>query len=532
MRRTVTRLIRILCLAAIALQFAHLRSFAQETKAHPASNETTQTDPFKLQVNSRLVILDVVATDHSGKVYNGLKQEDFIVTEDGIPQKILSFESPSAHVVPIGAPITSTADLERRAPQSPVDVIVFDEMNTSFQDMAFARYALKKYLNAQPDQAQAPTELIAVSFDKFTVLHDYTQDRVAILSALNHHLTHYPWNLQRGENKIMNFAKSLGALEQVAEATAGHPGHKNIIWVGKGFPGIDLSSPSITPGSVTAITYALQQAVNMLRDSRITLYTIDPTILSSTIATTSDADSVPGTTDGAMDASAPDPFIGDVSFTGLAKATGGKSFFSRNDVDKEIGESVRDGVNYYTISYRPNTQSNSEKPYRKIRIAFALPGLHAYYRDGYYTQGNDNPAVPGPRLKYDLAAAEESTMVYTGLSVLAEAKPGVPDTYVVGVPERDLIWTSDGDSESAKLMVVAAAVNNQNQVLRRATIEATAHRTQANAADPEALARVEISLPPGPNTFRLRFVVRSDANGRMGTADIAISGAPPAKNQR
>jgi len=119
-------------------------------------------------------------------------------------------------------------------------------MNTSFQDMAFARYALKKYLNAQSKQVQAPTMLIAVNFDKFTVIHDYTQDRAEILRALDHHLTHYPWNLERGESKFTTLAKSLGALEQVAEGTRGHPGHKNIIWVGKGFAGINLSSPAIS----------------------------------------------------------------------------------------------------------------------------------------------------------------------------------------------------------------------------------------------------------------------------------------------
>jgi hypothetical protein len=211
--------------------------------------------------------------------------------------------------------------------------------------------------------------------------------------------------------------------------------------------------------------------------------------------------------------------------------TGGKSFYSRNDVDKEIGESVRDGVTYYTISYRPTNESDAAKPYRKIRVAFSISGLHATYRDGYYVKDNVVATSPNSRLTYDLDAAESSTMVYTGLSVQAVAKPGVPDTYVVGVPERQLTWTVEGDKDSAKLRVVAAAVNNQNQVLRRATVEVTAHRP-TGSADTHALAKVEIQLPPGPNTYRLRFVVRSDGDGRMGTADIAIPGAPPGKNIR
>jgi len=513
-----------LFLISSALAFLPWSSAGQELTQRPIPPDFVST--------TRLVVLDVVVTDHSGQLRDDLTRDDFRITEDGVPQTILNFEPPSAHPVPAGAPITSTKDLESRAPQSPVDIVVLDEMNTTFQDMAFAR--LKKYLNAQAEQMQAPTMLIAVNFDKFTVIHDYTQDRAEILRALDHHLTHYPWNLERGESKFTTLAKSLGALEQVAEGTRGHPGHKNIIWVGKGFPGINLSSPAISERAVAGVTYAMQQAVNMLRDSRVTLYTIDPTILSSTISTTSDADSVLGGTDGAMDATAPDPFAGDVNFTGLARATGGKSFYSRNDVDREIGESVRDGVNYYTLSYRPTNQSDAGKPYRKIRVGFANTGLHAFYRDGYYTKADAVSSTPNSRMTYDLAAAEASTMVYTGLTVSVVPKPGVPDTYVVGIPENQLAWTPDGGIESARLRVVAAAVNNQNQVLRRATTEITAHRPlrATPEAGPNALVRVEITLPEGPNTYRLRFVVRSDGDGRLGTADISIPGAIPAKNTR
>jgi VWFA-related protein len=512
-----------------ALCLLSLYGTAQELLQRPGS-----ASPPDFQIIARLVVLDVVVTDHSGQLRNNLTRDDFRITEDGVPQTILNFEPPSDHPVPTGSPIASTQDLENRAPQSPVDIIVLDEMNTRFQDMAFARYALKKFLNAQPQQMQAPTMLIAVNFDRFIVLHDYTQDRGEILRALDHHLTHYPWNLERGENKYMNFAKSLGALEQVAEGTRGHPGHKNIMWVGKGFPGIDLSSPAVPQPVAAGVTYAMQQAVNMLRDSRVTLYTIDPTILTSTIATTTDADSVVEAGD-SMDATAPDPFVGDVNFTGLAKATGGKSFYSRNDVDREIGESVRDGVNYYTIAYRPASDSDASRDYRKIRVALTLPGLHAFYRDGYFARTNQATAAPGLRTQYDLAAAEASTLIYTGLSVVAAAKPGASDVYLVGVPENQLTWsiTAKGP-QAAKLMVVAAAVNNRGEVLRRSTEEVTAHRPDKVEAPANAggLVRMEVSLPYGPNTYRLRFVVYSESDGRLGTADIPIPGAAPGKNIR
>jgi VWFA-related protein len=513
------------------LAFSCLAGHGQDAKPEAAPN-----GPETLHVTSRLVVLDVVVTDHQGNVRTNLTKDDFHVTENGVPQTLLSFEPPSAHVVPAPGPgdlpITSTADLEKRAPQSPVNVIVLDEMNTAFTDMAFARYALKKYLNAGPGQALPPTMLAAINFNKFTVLHDYTQDRKAILDALDHHLTHYPMELQRGESPIIMFAKSIGALEQVAQGTAGHPGHKNVIWVGKGFRGINLSSPAIPQNTVIGVTYATQTLMNMLRDSRITLYTVDPTILSSTISTTVDQDSVMGVGD-SMDATPPDPFDGDVNFSLIAKESGGKAYYSRNDVDREIGESVRNGENFYTISYRPSGDSDADKPFRKIRVEFAMKGLHASYRDGYYSKDNAVPPPTSGRTTYDLAAAEQSRMVYTGLSVQAIAKPGATDTYLVGVPQHELTWTPDGDTETAKLSVIAAAVNNKDQVMRRAVSEVTARRPAGGGPNPDtALAKVEISLPATPNTYRLRFVVRGDGDGKLGTADIKIPGAPEGKNER
>jgi hypothetical protein len=46
-------------------------------------------------------------------------------------------------------------------------------------------------------------------------------------------------------------------------------------------------------------------------------------------------------------------------------------------------------------------------------------------------------------------AAIESPLVYTGLGVRAEQKPGTLGTYIVDSPEEELVWSADG--ESAKL---------------------------------------------------------------------------------
>ena len=62
--------------------------------------------------------------------------------------------------------------------------------------MAFARYSLKSWLEKQPSKLDTPTMLIAVTLEKFTVLHDYTQKKGEILEALDHHFAADPWQLR------------------------------------------------------------------------------------------------------------------------------------------------------------------------------------------------------------------------------------------------------------------------------------------------------------------------------------------------
>jgi hypothetical protein len=312
---------------------------------------------------------------------------------------------------------------------------------------------------------------------------------------------------------------SLGAIEQIAQAMAGHPGHENLIWLGKGFPGIDLVSPSLNASAVAGITGAMKDAVNMLRDSRITLYTVDPTLLTAALAVTTDADSVAGAAD-VPGAPPPDPFGKDASFEALARTTGGKSFYSRNDVDREIGESVRDGENYYTIAYRPSS-SDESKPFRTIRVTLAKPRLHAAYREGYFNQKPTAATKLGTRIEFDMDAAIESPLVYTGLGVRAEQKPGTLGTYIVDIPEEELVWSADG--ESAKLQLIAAVLDKKGRILWRDTQDMTEHRRISPSGNGGAgLARLEIRVSLPKSAIRVRFVLRGLANGLMGTADVQI----------
>jgi VWFA-related protein len=508
--------------------FASCAAGAQ-TPVQPDANPQKITPD--LTVNARLVVLDVVVTDKAGHLVDGLTKGDFTVYEDRTAQTIASFEGPEQHRLPanLGADaIQSTADLAK-APNAPVTVLVLDELNTRFEDMSFARYALEKYLNTQPAILNQPTALIAATNTKFQLLRDFTLNRQSVLTALKSHFPEYPWRLMQsgkgGPGAAERLAMSLGSLEQIAQATSGHPGRKNLIWVGRGFPAVNIQDS--TQQEAAVIEHAVRHAVDVMRDARITLTTIDPTANTSAIVDIE----TPEDLDVAENANGSDPMAGDVNFQLLAPATGGRAYLSRNDVDAEIGTGIRDGDNYYTLSYSPTNRSDAAQPYRRIRIAMDRPGLTATTRNGYYIE----TAAPAPnatpaglkqsldKIAFDLGSAANSTLVYTGLKVAAHRVAAQPDTFAVDIDAADLSvqMQADGDRQ-AEITLMIASFNRQNKMIAHQIQETTALLQPDAAYMQSAEFRIQAAIPA--EATRVRLIARDTVSGKMGTADLGPSG--------
>jgi VWFA-related protein len=504
---------------AASLAFLAVSSAGAQPRAGQAA--ALESHAPTLTVTARLVVLDVVVTDKAGKPVSGLTAKDFTIYEDKKPQVLRSFEGPEKHVLAPDVTINSTADLAK-APNAPVTILVLDELNTRFSDMAFARESLEKYLHAQPERLTQPTTLVVVSNTKFEVLHDYTLDRQALLTALKNHFPEYPWRLMQsgkgGPGAAERLAMSLGSLEQIAQATSGHPGRKNIIWVGPGFPAINTKES--TDAEAAVIQQAFEHVIDMMRDSRITLTTIDPTIASSGTVLIETPDDL----DAAENENGSDPFAGDMSFQLLAPATGGRVYGSRNDVDAEIGESVVDGNDFYTMSYSPTNHNDVAQPYRRISVKVDVPGLTVTTRNGYYLQGvmpaqAETPAalkLEVKKLAFDLGSAAQSTMAYTGLGVSAKRLPD--GMFAVSVAAKDLDFGQEDDGGSqAEVTVMVASYNRQNKMVAHEIQEMVA-KEKPGAAPAAIQFRMKAAVPA--ETSRVRVIVRDARTGKMGTVDL------------
>ena len=484
------------------------------------------SSPGTIQVQSNLVVLDVSVTDAKGQPVTDLRKDEFRVFEQKAPQTISSFEPPAAHDLPAAAAgklvVNSTADLPKIG-QAPITLLLLDELNMTFEDRVYARTKLVEWLTRQPAILPQPTALTVITYKDFHVLRDYTQDRDALLAVLKKHVGEVDWRKdstgRTGDQASEHMFATLGALEQIAQAMRGVPGRKNVIWVGDGFPSVNMGDVGRT--SADEIAAALRRMSNVMLHARVTLSVIGSSIYfykPVTIETQADEDmAANGNYDKVVLAA------GDLQFGGLAAPTGGRAFTGRNDLDAEIGESVDAGASFYTLSYRPTDNSTDPKKYRHIRVEVTRPGLTVLTRDGYFpepkTDPKDTARPETQQLAFDLFGAAFSTLAYTDMHVTAE-RAG-PTDFTLHASAADMTWTELPDGRRhTDLVLLAVCLSPKNKMLSK-TFETLGSNTSApQSAINTVTTSLKMHVTPPPGTSRIRFVIRDMAAGRVGTADL------------
>lgn len=494
-----------------------------------ASESLCQSQPqpqtATINVTSRLVVLDVVVLDKAGKPVRNLDRSQFSVTENKLPQTIRNFDPPSGHEMPAGSAavpiVRSSADLTKIG-NAPVNILVFDELNTPWEGTAYARDRMEKYLKQQPEVLEHPTLLVAAGDARFVVLHDYTQSRQELLDAVKKHFPQYPFQMMRGKSgnhAIDLMGQTLGTLSQIAESSRGTKGRKNVIWVGSGYPTID------TTGLMNEDEEKLMDVIKTVTDrmlsARVTLYMVDP----NGVQTMVQDEGIAGD-DGSMVTTAVasvGPYSGKLDFSTFARATGGEVFFNRNDVDVMIKNSVDDGNVYYTLTYVPTTQSDQQAAYRSIRVKVNDPKLRVVARDGYFAE---TPAVdkapmkgekPSNMFKFDLQSAANNRLAYNGLKVTAK---GTGDGYVLRVGTKELRWETQPDgSRVAEVTVMTSFFNQKEKQIAVYTHEIKQKINAGETINDKTVVALKVPVQVPEHMARVRFVVRDAATGVVGTAD-------------
>ena len=481
-----------------------------------------------IQVTSRLVVLDVVVLDREGHAVPNLDRSKFVIAEDNVQQTIRDFEGPENHAMPSAAGskvlVDSSADLPKIG-SAPVNVLVIDELNTPYMQIANAQQSIRRFLEKQPAVLSVPTLFVASGNSRIVVLHDFTQSRDELLASVKQHVTQPDFDalvntLNGGKTGSQHgFTRTIGALAEIASSLRGIPGHKNVIWVGTGYNNAyDLATASALD------TDKLNNAVRMVSDrmlqSRISLSTLDPAGVAAPVEEDLNAE-VDATGQTSIN------FTGDIgaSFDQLALSTGGRVVHGRNDLDRIVNTLAEQQASYYTLSYRPTNKSDDPQAFRHIHVALTDPSLHAVTRTGYYPGADEvqqvapNTAKKQPQvLRFDLTEAASNKLVYTGLHVAA--KPAGRG-YTVLVTANDLTWQGQQDgTRLAEISVIAAAFDRKDKKLAQRAMELKQQIAGTDRIDTGASIGLDVPFAIPAGTSRIRFVVRDAGTGNLGSAEL------------
>jgi VWFA-related protein len=321
----------------------------------PVTKKAEDMPDYSLKVNVPLVNVDVLVTTKDGQFIPGLKQGNFRVLEDGVPQQV-------SHFAVSQAPITA------------VLLIEFASTNYFFmRDALEASYAFANSLKKD--------DWIAVEYYDMTphILVDFTQDKRAVYGALN-------------QLRIPGFAETnmFDALYDTLDRLDRVEGKKYVILV--------------TTGVDTFSKLTLDKIMKKIKDTKdVTIFPISIGFMVREYCETH-----PGMCRNAHGMGIPvghmDYLQGDNEVRTFAAMTGGRAYFPRFDAEyaeefQDIGNDIR---NEYTLSYAP-TNSKLDGTYRKLKVQVIAP-------DGGPLKVKDQK---GKDVKIDVVARDGYTAKHT-----------------------------------------------------------------------------------------------------------------------
>jgi VWFA-related protein len=319
--------------------------------------------------NTGRITLDVVVAKKSGPAISGLQQQDFVILDNKVPQKITSFQALGGN-------------------QAPIEVIVvIDAVNTGMPSVDFERQSIEKYLRSNGGHLTHPSTIAILTDTGIKLMQDGFTSDGNTLSATLEQQTVSLRSINRSAafwGAVDRFQISLDAFRELAAREASRPGRKIILWISPGWP--LLSGPEVLLDfkERQQIFANIVSLSTLLQEARITLYSIDP--LGSNdfgprtfyYGTFVKGISKPNQVD-----------LGDVGLQVLAVQSGGLALNINNDVTGQIEKCISDTDAYYEISFDEPVDSKRDE-YHQLEVKLENSGLTARTRHGYYA----NPDAP------------------------------------------------------------------------------------------------------------------------------------------
>jgi len=211
----------------------------------------------------------------------------------------------------------------------------------------------------------------------------------------------------------------------------------------------------------------------------------------------------------------------------LSSDTGGKAFFDSNDFAPAFAQVQRDTSAYYAIGYHSSNPLRDGK-FRKLTIKINRPGIKLEYRPGYYAPSDfkhsgkeDRERDLEDQLDSDLPATDLALYLDAMYFRLDENRFYMPVSLIV--PGSQIPFVQGGDKDKATLDIIGTVIDEVKRPIGRARETVKLNLDQSLGVRQKTIQyTTSFNLPPGK--YHLKFVVRENQTGRMGSfeADFVL----------
>jgi VWFA-related protein len=538
---------------------------------------------------SQLVVVPVSVT-RDGVPVTGLKKDQFKILENGRERKIAVFEEVKADDT---APVqfTRTVDRETKtfsnlqvgnsAPKRLV-VIVLDLINTNFQDRIYARQQLIKFLSKNVDSG-ALISLVALGRGRVKIIHDFTSRPEVLVAALDraskkgeesaalsadlgvaesqvfesevNQLSDFLDNGHFSGSRVfdtgggggyrwLTIRQTLDGLNLIAQAYAGIPGRKALIWATGGFPfQIDGSTMLLDPSQfgnpstedLSDVIDYYEHTWQLMNQANFAMYPVD---LRGLVVNNISASERVDARNVVHEMQRRSLLNTDTlaTFGTFADMTGGRAFYNTNDLAGAFKKATVDSASYYMLAYyldksTETGKKNRKNDWRKLKVHVNAPNINVRSRSGFFANGDQ------PSYKSEMQLALASPLDFTALPVTVHwldqvAQPTPPSAkpqnaqnaapqkkagFEIFVP-ASFIAIDSADNNKMSVEVVTSARTSAGVEINGVAQTVTGH------LKPETLEKMnktgfmfksDISLPPG--RYSVRFVVRDNIAEKTGS---------------
>jgi VWFA-related protein len=359
--------------------------------------------PFTIRVNTQLVIQAVSVTDKEGKIIPGLTADDFVLTEDNVPQNISVFEFQkiddtvvprstvslgqplAAEVQPASTRIAPVPEGDNRYQDRRLLAIYFDMSALGPIDRFRALQAAQTFI----EKEMKGPDLVAIftySDGAIRVRRDFTDDKDALVGMIQRLL--YPtdkdiaedtatdFGQNSGEFNLFNTDRQLAALQTAVNMLGVVREKKSLIYFASGLNlnGVDNQAQ-------------LRATLNAARKANVAFYPVDARGLVATAPMGNASQASPGglgmyTGASAMTSMRVLQRSQDALYT-LAADTGGKAMLDSNDLSLGIVRAQQAQSSYYILGYY-STNANRDGKLRKVKVTVKDRNADLSYRESYY----------------------------------------------------------------------------------------------------------------------------------------------------